>query len=106
MLILKFPLVVLLGVIFLSTSNFGIKTRFSFANSWGVLEVLPFKEQEILDATMPIGTSKITTTGHKGYKVKSYRVTTENGVVVEKKYISTDTYSPVAQVKRVGTATN
>lgn len=71
-----------------------------------VIEVLPFKEQEIMDATLPVGTSKITTTGHKGYKVKSYRVTTENGEVVERKLIATDTYSPVAQVKRVGTATN
>ncbi len=71
-----------------------------------VIEVLPFKEQEIQDATMPVGTSKITTTGHKGYKVKSYRVTTENGEVVERKFIATDTYSPVAQVKRVGIAAN
>ncbi len=71
-----------------------------------VIEVLPFKEQEIMDATLPVGTSKITTTGHKGYRVKSYRVTTENGEVVERKLIATDTYSPVAQVKRVGTATN
>lgn len=71
-----------------------------------VIEVLPFKEQEIMDPTLPVGTSKITTTGHKGYKVKSYRVTTENGEVVERKFIATDTYSPVAQVKRVGTAAN
>ena len=71
-----------------------------------VIEVLPFKEQEIQDATMPVGTSKITTTGHKGYKVKSYRVTTENGEVVERKFIATDIYSPVAQVKRVGIAAN
>ena len=55
---------------------------------------------------MPVGTSKITTTGHKGYKVKSYRVTTENGEVVERKFIATDIYSPVAQVKRVGIAAN
>ncbi len=71
-----------------------------------VIEVLSFKEQEIMDPTLPVGTSKITTTGHKGYKVKSYRVTTENGEVVERKLIATDTYSPVAQVKRVGTGTN
>lgn len=67
-----------------------------------IIEVLPFKEQEILDSSLPAGTSKITQTGQKGYKVKSYRVTTENGEVVERKLISTDTYSPVAQVKKVG----
>lgn len=67
-----------------------------------VIEVLPFKEQEIVDPTMPAGTNQITQTGQKGYKVKSYRVTTENGEVKERKLISTDTYSPVAQVKKVG----
>lgn len=67
-----------------------------------VIEVLPYKEQEIVDSSLPAGTSQISQTGHKGYKVKSYRVTTENGEVIEKKLISIDTYSPVAQVKKVG----
>ena len=71
-----------------------------------VIEVLPFKEQEIVDPTLEPGTSKITQNGQKGYKVKSYRVTTENGEVKERKLISTDTYSPVAQVKKVGLDTD
>lgn len=63
--------------------------------------VLNFTEKNIEDASLPMGTSKIIQTGKKGYKVKSYRVTKENGVEVERKLISTDTYSPIAQIKKV-----
>ena len=63
--------------------------------------ILPFAEKSIEDASLPMGTSNIIQTGKKGYKVKSYRVTKENGVEVERKLISTDTYSPIAQIKKV-----
>jgi len=63
--------------------------------------VLPFTEKSIEDASLPMGTSKIIQTGKKGYKVKSYRVTKENGVEIDRKVISTDTYSPIAQIKKV-----
>lgn len=63
--------------------------------------VLNFTEKNIEDANLAMGTSKIVQTGKKGYKVKSYRVTKENGVEVDRKLISTDTYSPIAQIKKV-----
>ena len=63
--------------------------------------VLPFTEKSIEDATLPMGTHKVIQTGKKGYKVKSYRVTKENGVEIDRKLISTDTYSPIAQIKKV-----
>lgn len=65
------------------------------------VSVLPFAEKTIQDASLPMGTSQIIQTGKKGYKVKSYRVTKENGVEIERKLISTDTYSPIAQIKKV-----
>ncbi len=63
--------------------------------------VLDFAEKNIEDASLPMGTSEIIQKGKKGYKVRSYRVTKENGVEVERKLISTDTYSPIAQIKKV-----
>ena len=65
------------------------------------MAVLPFAEKTIEDASLPMGTSEIIQEGKKGYKVKSYRVTKENGVEIERKLISTDTYSPIAQIKKV-----
>lgn len=65
------------------------------------VSVLDFAEKTIEDANLPMGTSEIIQTGKKGYKVKSYRVTKENGVEIDRKLISTDTYSPIAQIKKV-----
>lgn len=65
------------------------------------IAVLDFAEKTIEDPTLPMGTSKIIQVGKKGYKVKSYRVTKENNIEVERKVISTDTYSPTAQIKKV-----
>lgn len=66
--------------------------------------VLSFAEKNIEDASLPMGTSQIIQKGKKGYKVKSYRVTKENGKEIERKLISTDTYSPIAQIKKVALA--
>jgi len=65
------------------------------------VSILPFAEKTIEDATLPMGTFEVIQKGKQGYKVKSYRVTKENGVEVDRKLISTDTYSPIAQIKKV-----
>jgi len=65
------------------------------------VSTIDYTEKTIEDAALPMGTSTIIQTGKKGYKVKSYRVTKENGVEIERKFISTDTYSPIAQIKKV-----
>lgn len=64
--------------------------------------VLPFAKKEITDNTLSTGMRIVTQTGKKGYKVASYRVTKENGTVIEDKLISTDTYSPIAEIVKVG----
>ena len=46
----------------------------------------------IVSSGIPLAVSKLTA---------SYRVTKENGVEVERTLISTDTYSPIAQIKKV-----
>ena len=66
------------------------------------VNVRNFSERIINDSTIPVGTSQIITTGKNGYTVKTYKIIKENGVVVEEKLISTDTYAPIVQVKKVG----
>ena len=66
------------------------------------VNVRKYNERIIQDSTIPVGTSKIVTTGKNGYTVKAYKVIKENGVVVEEKLLSTDTYAPIVQVKKVG----
>jgi len=66
------------------------------------VNVRNYTESIIEDVTMPVGTSKVITTGKNGYTVKTYKIIKENGVVVAEKLLSTDTYAPVVQVKKVG----
>lgn len=66
------------------------------------LSVLPYAVKEIVDESLTTGERKVIQTGKKGYKVRSYRVTKENGEVVKEDLIGTDTYSPVAQIVKVG----
>lgn len=66
------------------------------------VQVRPFTETIIEDTTMPVGSTQIVTKGSNGYVVKTYKVTTVDGVEVENKLISTDTYAPIVQVKKVG----
>ena len=68
--------------------------------------VLDYTQKIIEDANLPMGTEEVIQKGKKGYRVKSYRVTKENGVEVERKQISIDTYSPVAEIKKVALAEN
>lgn len=66
------------------------------------VEVRKYPERITNDSTLPVGTSKIVTTGKNGYTVKAYKIIKENGVIVDEKLLSTDTYAPVVQVKKVG----
>lgn len=66
------------------------------------VKVLPFTETIIEDTTIPVGSSQIVTKGSTGYVVKTYKITKENGVEIDRKLISTDTYAPIVQVKKVG----
>lgn len=66
------------------------------------VQVRPFTETIIQDTTIPVGSTKIIQKGSNGYTVKTYKIVTENGVELEPKLISTDTYAPIVQVKKVG----
>lgn len=66
------------------------------------LSVLPYAVKEIVDDSLTTGQRKVIQTGKKGYKVRSYRVTKEKGEVVKEELIATDTYSPVAEIVKVG----
>ena len=70
------------------------------------IKVRPFTETIVEDTTMPVGSSKVVTKGSNGYTVKAYKIVKQNGVEIENKLISTDTYAPIVQVKKVGAVAN
>jgi vancomycin resistance protein YoaR len=66
------------------------------------VQVRPFTETIIQDTTIPVGSTQITQKGSNGYIVKTYKITTIDGVTSEPKLISTDTYAPIVQIKKIG----
>lgn len=67
------------------------------------LEVTPFETQYINDSSLPSGTQVVKQVGYYGYKYQTYKVVSLNGSIVSKTLISTDTYSPLTKIIRVGT---
>lgn len=66
-------------------------------------ESLPFESVSIDDPTRDVGTSAVTTTGQAGTKVRTYEVTTTDGVETGRTLVSeTVTVAPVQQVTSVG----
>lgn len=52
-------------------------------------------------SSIPAGTQVIKQTGKEGYKCSTYRILTQNGRVVSKELLSTDTYKPQNQIIQV-----
>lgn len=73
------------------------------------VRILPVRTQSIPytttyqeDATLLPGQQVVEQSGHAGYKVTTYKELRLNGEVVSKEAISSDTYSPMRTIVRVG----
>ena len=67
------------------------------------IQIIPPPTRTILDSELPKGMELIENKGSNGYRVSIYRLTYDNGEVLEEEHISRDTYTPVPRVVRVGT---
>ena len=61
------------------------------------------KVKEILDNSLPKGTTEVVSYGRVGYKSSLYKITYKNGEEVEKVKLSTDTYGTNPKIIKVGT---
>lgn len=68
-----------------------------------ILETLPAETKVVEDPTLDEGTEVSEGGGMTGYKAKSYQVTYENGVEVNREQVSNDTYAKVDVIIRKGT---
>ena len=58
------------------------------------------------DPNMPTGRTHIKDKGHKGHRLKVYRVVKQNGIVIRHELISHDRYKPFPRIVIVGTRAN
>ncbi len=61
------------------------------------------KEEQIPDASLPVGVRKVVDKGSSGYRVEVWRLVFENGTVVKRERISSDIYPSQPKRVRVGT---
>lgn len=66
------------------------------------LQTIPYTTKYIEDSSMDVGTQKQTQYGDNGYKYETYKTVSLNGNVVSSELISTDNYTPLTRVIRVG----
>lgn len=69
-----------------------------------ILETLQAPSEKQYDATMGKGTTKVVQEGINGYTSEAYKVYLKNGKEVSRELISKDTYLPISEVVKVGTA--
>jgi vancomycin resistance protein YoaR len=108
---------------FKNTRNYPIKIVCTGTNGKITAEIYGFKEEneyevEITsyitsyiqyktitkeDSTLAVGTTKVTQSGSNGCKSVAYRILKQNGQVISKTLLSTDTYNPHNKIISVGT---
>lgn len=68
-----------------------------------VLETIAYKTNYIYDNTLDEGTEVIEQYGSNGAKSETYKILRQNGVIISKTLLSTDTYSSLEKIVRRGT---
>lgn len=62
------------------------------------LQTIPMKTVYRVNASLPQGTKKTVQKGHGGYKSRAYRILKQNGTVISKQLLSTDTYAQLETI--------
>ncbi|MGL4875820.1 MAG: VanW family protein [Clostridium sp.] len=81
-------------------SKLGGKT-YDMANE--IIKTIPPKEKIEKDPTLEEGKRVVVSNGQAGYVSKGYQLTYQNGKVIKKELVSTDTYATTDRVVKVGT---
>ncbi len=62
------------------------------------LQTIPMKTVYRVNTSLPQGTKKTVQKGHGGYKSRAYRILKQNGTVISKQLLSTDTYAQLETI--------
>ena len=68
-----------------------------------ITSYIQYKTIEKKDASLPVGTAKVLQSGSNGCRSVCYRILKQNGNVISKTLLSSDTYSPHNKIVAVGT---
>ncbi len=91
------------GVVNISIKGIKEEIEYDVTISAQKLQTTPFETKYINDNSLPVGTQVVKQYGYYGYKYETYKILSLNGAVVSKTLISTDIYTPLTKIIRVGT---
>ncbi len=77
---------------------------YTYSFSTKTISVLPYTTIYEEDSTMPVGTEKVKQAGANGLITETYMTKSLDGKVVETKFLSKDTYTPMTRIVVKGTA--
>ena len=103
----KYPIKIVCNVNngLLKIQIYGIKeeTEYEVELQTKIIEEIDFKTNYIKDNTLNEGTEYIEQYGSKGAKSETYKILKQDGKVISKELLSTDTYSSLEQIVKKGT---
>lgn len=94
------------GVVSISVKGIKEEVEYNVTVTTKKLQTTPFETKYIDDNTLAKGTEVVKQYGYYGYKYETYKVLSLNGAVVSTTLLSTDTYTPLTKIVRVGTKEN
>ena len=87
-----------------TTEIYGIKEEkeYEIAIESKIIETLPFTINYVKDYNLEQGVEEIKQYGANGAKSETYKIVKEDGVIIERTLISSDTYSPLERIVKKG----
>lgn len=91
------------GICSISVKGIKEEVEYNVTVTTKKLQTTPFETKFINDSSLAKGTQVVKQHGYYGYKYETYKVLSLNGSVVSTTLLSTDTYTPLSKIVRVGT---
>lgn len=91
------------GICSISVKGIKEEVEYNVTVTTKKLQTTPFETKYINDSYLAKGTQVVKQHGYYGYKYETYKVLSLNGSVVSTTLLSTDTYTPLSKIVRVGT---
>lgn len=91
------------GICSISVKGIKEEVEYNVTVTTKKLQTTPFETKYINDSSLAKGTQVVKQHGYYGYKYETYKVLSLNGSVVSTTLLSTDTYTPLAKIVRIGT---
>lgn len=91
------------GICSISVKGIKEEVEYNVTVTTKKLQTTPFETKYINDSSLAKGTQVVKQHGYYGYKYETYKVLSLNGSVVSTTLLSTDTYTPLAKIVKVGT---